>query len=600
MKVKPANSTNRDTMAKSREGKDPQVDQEGGPPLPSDNDKLAPQSQAPIWYDTRLVLSAGALSHDPDGSISGDPARILDMAANLDCISGDARASQPWKSGLPRIILVGEQPLPKPKENPDTLTIANRIAMISEAASSPSGQQHLWVYSLDSLSDYDDLTSGIVIPANLCLMLRIERLHDPAHCWIHEFGKLDIPIRGLLFDPALWMPKVGEINLENIHWVVLGGLICDHETGPIPFNLNWAIDLSAHCRNHKVPFLLHRLGSHPIFKGESLTTTDPHGTDSKEWPDDKNLVRQFPDAFYRGTAPSVDPADQADAPAVATTPPPGGKTAKKPGKKSRVIETSPADPIASPDIQPDASATIVVTPKPDHASGQHHGDDSGQRPRPTPAFKPMDTIKAEHVPASESRIAKDRFEHLDYCVRQGIASFVNAGLALWEIHEKQLWKAGGFKSWQAYLAQVPQIDRKFSYPLMRGAHCANVLEAKMSKIGDTFPRPAALSQVLPLLKLPDEETRLTAWTNACKARADGSAPTAREVHCKVKDILGHSTTARTTIPKRRFLPAGDPSLHAMFEAIQSGDLDEARRLVDLIKETLAGTPDDTKPHGKAA
>jgi protein gp37 len=62
-------------------------------------------------------------------------------------------------------------------------------------------------------------------------------------------------MRFLSVEPLL--EDLGEINLENIHWVIVGG-----ESGPgaRPMEKKWVISIRNECRRAKVPFFFKQWG----------------------------------------------------------------------------------------------------------------------------------------------------------------------------------------------------------------------------------------------------------------------------------------------------------------------------------------------------
>lgn len=77
-----------------------------------------------------------------------------------------------------------------------------------------------------------------------------------------------------------------------ISWVIVGG---ESGTKARPFNIAWARDIIAQCREAQVPVFMKQLGSNPIMEPGPITwpTMDSHGADPNEWPEDIR-VREFP------------------------------------------------------------------------------------------------------------------------------------------------------------------------------------------------------------------------------------------------------------------------------------------------------------------
>lgn len=113
---------------------------------------------------------------------------------------------------------------------------------------------------------------------------------------IPELLRCPAAVRFLSCEPLIG--PLGQISLEGIHWVIVGG-----ESGPKArsFNVEWARSIIKQCRNNDVPCFVKQLGSKPFTEGDVAEETwdawlhlkDKKGGDWSEWPEDLR-VREFP------------------------------------------------------------------------------------------------------------------------------------------------------------------------------------------------------------------------------------------------------------------------------------------------------------------
>lgn len=91
------------------------------------------------------------------------------------------------------------------------------------------------------------------------------------------------------YEPAIGALDVSKLPKE-IKWVVIGG-----ESGKLarPFQLEWAFDTLAACRELGISIFVKQLGANPIWKGNKFPTSDSHGKILSEWPDELR-VQEFP------------------------------------------------------------------------------------------------------------------------------------------------------------------------------------------------------------------------------------------------------------------------------------------------------------------
>lgn len=101
-------------------------------------------------------------------------------------------------------------------------------------------------------------------------------------------------VRFLSVEPLL--EDLGEIDLDGIDWVVIGG----ESVGGRPCNVAWIERIVDQCRGAGVPAFVKQLGSCPVATAVPGYTTGlpklkhPKGGDPSEWPE-RFRVRQFPE-----------------------------------------------------------------------------------------------------------------------------------------------------------------------------------------------------------------------------------------------------------------------------------------------------------------
>jgi protein gp37 len=161
---------------------------------------------------------------------------------------------------------------------------------------------------------------------------------------------------------------------------------------------------------------------------------------------------------------------------------------------------------------------------------------------PRPLKKPKKPKAATEIPVTAGE--KADFERLDRIVRKSAAAFEKAGEALQQIRNGELWRAGGFKSWDDYCRQIAGMSRVHAGRLVQASECWRQL--KTVPIGTVSP--VAESQIRPLLRLADTPQRVEAWKSAVK-KANGGSPTAVEVTEAVFEILNPEGVPEKPVPR---------------------------------------------------
>ena len=155
--------------------------------------------------------------------------------------------------------------------------------------------------------------------------------------------------------------------------------------------------------------------------------------------------------------------------------------------------------------------------------------------------------KVEEAPISAAEI-KD-FKRLDLAVQKGLAAFIECGIALKEIKDRKLWKAGNHKTWEDYCIGVAGLSKSYALRIVKGAEIATELTERLP-IGNpgNWIIPRSESQVRPLIILDDVERKVAAWTSAVE-KAGGHQPTAIHVQDAVIKVLAQDQEGDGTIPE---------------------------------------------------
>ena len=148
-------------------------------------------------------------------------------------------------------------------------------------------------------------------PRGIAFSRRLEAWPLP-NCWlgvsvedrarknrIDHLRRTPAAIRFLSIEPLL--EDIGWLDLEGIHWVVVGG-----ESGPgaRPFDLDWARSIRDQCKAAGTKYFLKQVGSRPMEHFEAdleidtydatLKLRDKKGGDMREWPADLQNLRELP------------------------------------------------------------------------------------------------------------------------------------------------------------------------------------------------------------------------------------------------------------------------------------------------------------------
>jgi protein gp37 len=92
------------------------------------------------------------------------------------------------------------------------------------------------------------------VPANVWLGVTVE--HEKTKNRINVLRKIDAKIRFLSIEPLI--SNVGELDLTDIHWVIVGG---ESGVSARPMNPQWAINVQKQCEEQEVAFFFKQWGT---------------------------------------------------------------------------------------------------------------------------------------------------------------------------------------------------------------------------------------------------------------------------------------------------------------------------------------------------
>lgn len=145
------------------------------------------------------------------------------------------------------------------------------------------------------------------------------------------------------------------------------------------------------------------------------------------------------------------------------------------------------------------------------------------------------TGRSAETPAVCDVTDSDRqdFEHYNSIV---VNSSIEAGAALKIIHDRKLWRVR-YRTWNSYCDDVQVMTRRYANKLIE---IAGAVEGLL-QVGNKYPTPSQLApqkvtQVIPLLRLPDSEVRHQAWGTAVE-RSAGRQPATMVIKDVVAEIL---------------------------------------------------------------
>ena len=87
-----------------------------------------------------------------------------------------------------------------------------------------------------------------------------------------------------------------------------------------------------------------------------------------------------------------------------------------------------------------------------------------------------------------AKTPKERLEELEATIHQGMESFMAVGLALCEIHEKELWRERNYSSFEDYVKGEFNVSKAHGYRLMNHAKICKQLGVSPSEVPEKVTR----------------------------------------------------------------------------------------------------------------
>lgn len=214
---------------------------------------------------------------------------------------------------------------------------------------------------------------------------------------------------------------------------------------------------------------------------------------------------------------------------------------------------APADPACSPAPAPtpDSADAVVADELPEQPAA------APSEPPATLVVAAIEPLDMEVSPSARDAAKTDLshndrrdFVRLDKAVRRGAAAFLECGLALAEIHDRKLWKAGTHATWESYVREVLGMSKPYAHRLVTAARIATHL-AESLPIGNDLPRvlPLSESQIRPLGRLKNPELWTPAWDLATE-RADGQ-PTPELLRDVVAEMMAEDPAPAAPRPTQK-------------------------------------------------
>lgn len=176
---------------------------------------------------------------------------------------------------------------------------------------------------------------------------------------------------------------------------------------------------------------------------------------------------------------------------------------------------------------------------------------------------------------------RELFERLNGIVERGVKCYWETGRALTQIQQHELWKDGGFVTWEQYCRNVVGHSRVHAFRIMQATEFVDHLETLPD--GNT-PLPVNEAQVRPLLQLPSRDLQVEAWASCL--REIGKQPTGTQV----KRMVDRLKPPNTNAPRKLAPSPAQQRLDTLAELKtvieRGGGLDEILTLVEKLEGLL--------------
>jgi hypothetical protein len=193
----------------------------------------------------------------------------------------------------------------------------------------------------------------------------------------------------------------------------------------------------------------------------------------------------------------------------------------------------------------------------------------------------MGLFKTSSMPTEADR---PELERLVVVVERGLAAWMDAGNALKDLKDRQLWRLDGHKTWQDWCEDRLGIGPRRALQLEQSAAFARQLAEELPKTGSSasrFQPPPTPAPLEPLAGLDTPEERAGAWADAV-ADAGDTTPTREHVKRAVAKRKG-----RPAIPKPRRYRVPGATVSIVFNRKTDGSaINALRAAIDRAEEEL--------------
>jgi protein gp37 len=229
------------------------------------------------------------------------PGRMA-KAAEWSDLTGRTRPRKPWLGLRPRVIFISDMS--------DALCDAFDFNFLLEEiignVTSDPGRCHDWAWLTKRPARMAQFSAwlgdrGISWPGNLWAGTSVTTQQTTGRIeHLLQVGGADTP-RFVSVEPA-WGPIDLRPWLPRLNWLIHGG---ESGAGAEPFDIAWAEQMLAHCRQHRVPCFLKQFGARAVQNGQPVHFNDPKGGDWSEWPAHLQ-VREMPRSSEQNQTPGDD------------------------------------------------------------------------------------------------------------------------------------------------------------------------------------------------------------------------------------------------------------------------------------------------------
>ncbi len=196
-----------------------------------------------------------------------------------------------------------------------------------------------------------------------------------------------------------------------------------------------------------------------------------------------------------------------------------------------------------------------------------------------PSIKKGKKMKAYELTPEQ----QTRFKELDSTVRKAAKGVVEASIALAEIRENKLFKAGGHATFVEYCEKVHQMSKTYAYSLIASGRTYLQLSSIAENHGvDVDKLPRVESQLRELSRVKDPEQQYSILAEVIEEK--GSDYTAADITEKVEKVRKKAGKKRTPTPSQRIEQARE-SFERLREIV--GDVDygkEEDEVVELLEK----------------